>query len=155
MNILPWIAPESVPERSRIVPGRADPVRWLAVLLKLLCVALGGMCGASGRFLLSSWVSRSQLASAWPLGTASVNILGCFLFGLIWALGEQKVRLGPELRLAVFTGFLGSFTTFSTYVFESTELFNDGRTLAAFGGLMLQNGLGFACLALGLALGRI
>ncbi|MDX1963964.1 MAG: fluoride efflux transporter CrcB [Pirellulales bacterium] len=93
-----------------------------AWLLNLLCVAGGGASGS----LLRWWTAlgvKSLLGNAWPWGTLTVNILGCFLFGFgfQWSLARGVPDDHP-LRLLFFTGFLGAYTTYSTFAFDSHEL---------------------------------
>ena len=90
--------------------------------------------------------------SAFPLGTLAVNGLGCFLFGFIWAVAEERALLYTETRSIVLIGFMGAFTTFSTYVFESGQMLRDSEWLLAGGNFFAQNVLGLFCLYLGMVL---
>lgn len=120
---------------------------------KLIWLAAGGALGTLARYGLAGLVHR--LGDSFPWGTLTVNVLGCFLFGLIWSMTEQGLRMDGHLRLAVFTGFLGAFTTFSTYAFESGQMFRDSQWLLLAGNMMAQNGLGLAAVLLGFAIGRV
>jgi CrcB protein len=84
-----------------------------------------------------------------------VNLLGSFLFGLVFASFENRGGLPASLRLIALSGFLGAFTTFSTLMFEVVALLEGGRTGAAVLHLLVHNGLGLGCILLGLWLGRI
>ena len=87
---------------------------------KLLLIGVGGVLGTLCRFGISTWVDqRSQ--SVFPMGTLAVNLAGCFLAGLLFPLLDQA-GLTPDLRLAIFTGFLGGFTTFSAYGLQTVIL---------------------------------
>lgn len=121
------------------------------MLPKLLMLGLAGALGALSRYGLAGLVQR-WAGGSFPLGTFVVNILGCFLFGLIWGLLEH--RLGPQFRLVVLTGFMGAFTTFSTFAFESAGLLQHGQWAWALLNLAGQNVLGLALVIAGLALGR-
>ena len=90
-------------------------------MLKILAVMTGGSIGAACRYLLFLAVQRST-GPAFPTGTLAVNLLGSFLIGLLWSFFEGS-RLTNEVRLLIFTGFLGGFTTFSTFARETTQLF--------------------------------
>ena len=121
---------------------------------KLLLLALGGAAGTLSRVGLSVLVTRCT-TSAFPVGTLAVNLLGCLLFGLVWAAVDRRGNLSPALQLALLAGFMGAFTTFSTYAFESADLFRVYGLLRAGINVALQNVLGIACVIAGLALGRL
>lgn len=120
---------------------------------KVLWLLLAGALGTGARALLSGTVQRA-FGPKFPLGTACVNALGCLLFGLVWAYTEERFARGAELRFVVLTGFMGAFTTFSTFAFESAALFQASRPGLAVANLLLQNIVGIACVFGGLALGR-
>lgn len=80
--------------------------------------------------------------------------MGWFLFGLVWTLAEEPLIISGQTRFIVLTGFMGAFTTFSTFSFETGELLRDSEWLLAFGNLIGQNVLGLAFMFFGLALGR-
>lgn len=121
---------------------------------KLLLIAVAGGFGALSRYGLAGLVQR-WTDSMFPWGTAVVNVVGCFLFGLLWVAMEERFPVTPETRVIVLTGFMGAFTTFSTYMFETQRLLEDSQYLAAFGNLGLQNSLGLAAIILGLSLGKL
>jgi fluoride exporter len=118
----------------------------------VLWLIAAGASGTLARVALSTWVQR-QTTSGLPFGTAAVNLLGCFLFGLVFALASRHAQ-ADTLRLVLLGGFMGAFTTFSSYMFDTLRLLQEGRTLAALLNLGLQNGLGLAGLMLGIGLGR-
>lgn len=124
------------------------------MLEKLGLIALAGAIGTLARYWVSGLV-YDLLGKNFPWGTAAVNILGCFLFGLVWELGEGRMLIRAETRTIVLTGFMGAFTTFSTFIFESGGFIEDGRWLAALGNVSFQTVVGFAALFAGLALGRM
>ena len=124
------------------------------MLEKLGLIALAGAMGTLSRYWISGAV-YDLLGRGFPWGTAVVNILGCFLFGLVWEAGADRMLLRTESRTVLLTGFMGAFTTFSTFIFESGNLLEDGRYLALFANLGFQTLLGFAALFAGLALGRL
>ena len=94
--------------------------------MTILFIALGGALGSVARYLFSTTVLRVT-GSLFPLGTFAVNVVGCFVFGLIAGAAEQRVQLTPEWRLFLLVGVLGGFTTFSSYAFESFALVRDGQ----------------------------
>ena len=126
----------------------------MAIWQKLLLIALVGGLGALSRYGLSGLVLRATGAGL-PYGTLAVNVLGCFLFGLIWAMAAERMMISPELRTIILVGFLGSFTTLSTFIFESHSLLMDARWLPALGNLAVTNIAGLGLFALGLAIGRV
>ncbi|MCA9522158.1 MAG: fluoride efflux transporter CrcB [Myxococcales bacterium] len=88
--------------------------------VKVAVIALAGAVGAVSRFGLGILVTRA-LGVGFPWGTFVVNAAGCFVFGLLWSAGEHRA-IDPNTRMLLLTGFVGAFTTFSTFVFESFEL---------------------------------
>lgn len=120
---------------------------------KLLWLALAGGLGTLARYGLGGLVQR-WTGATFPWGTLSVNLLGCLLFGVVWAVAGERWVLRPELRLILLVGFMGAFTTFSTFVSETGQLLADSEWLLAAANVLLQNGMGLAMFFLGLAAGR-
>ena len=94
----------------------------------MIIVFTGSGIGGVARFAVQNWVARMD-QFVFPLGTFIVNIAGCFLIGLFYALGERGNLLTPEWRIALTTGFCGGFTTFSTFAFENMNLVRTGDYL--------------------------
>jgi len=120
---------------------------------KLLLIALAGAVGTLARYGLGGFV-QSHCGKIFPWGTVTVNLLGCLLFGVVWASLEERWSLGGEFRTIVLVGFMGAFTTFSTFVFETEQLLRDAEWLLAIGYFTLHNVGGLAAIVAGLALGR-
>ena len=118
-------------------------------LLNLVYVGVGGFLGSIGRYLLAGTVYRIFPNLNFPIGTAVVNILGCFLIGFIAGLVEVRNLLGPELRIFILIGLLGGFTTFSTFGFETFALLRDGAFIAAFANVLVQVIVGISAVWLG------
>lgn len=97
----------------------------------LLLVALGGGLGSVARYTLGGWVLHHTIDWRFPLGTFVVNVLGCFVAGLLAALAERYEFFPPEARLFLFTGLLGGFTTFSAFSLETMFLLRRGEILVA------------------------
>jgi CrcB protein len=123
------------------------------MMQKWIWLAGAGACGALARALLSDVVQRA-FGPTFPVGTFVVNILGAFLFGVVWSYTEARIESAAAVRLLVLTGFMGAFTTFSTLAYESAALIEASRYVTAGANLLLQNCLGIASVFAGLALGR-
>ena len=118
-----------------------------------LLVAVFGAAGAVSRYALDGWIS-DLTRGQFPWGTFVINLLGAFALGVVVALTTERLLPHPNWRVALGIGYLGSFTTFSTYAYESVKLAEDGAL-----GLALLNSVGMLALGLtaafcGLALGR-
>lgn len=92
----------------------------------LFLIALGGGVGSVCRYYGQLLVVR-YFAQPFPLGTLLVNVLGCLLIGLFYALAERGTIASPEMRLLLTTGFCGGFTTFSTFSYETLTLLENGH----------------------------
>ena len=99
-------------------------------MTKLLLVGTGGALGALLRYLLAGFVAERS-PGQFPLSTLLVNALGCLVIGSLMAVAESRAWFGAELRLLLFTGVLGSFTTFSTFGFDTYHLLRQGESGAA------------------------
>lgn len=121
---------------------------------KLLLIACAGALGTLARYSLSALV-QNLFSGEFPWGTFAVNIAGAFLFGLVWTLAEERLLISGETRIIILSGFMGAFTTFSTFMFETGELLRDAEWLLALSNLIAQNGIGILALFLGIAAGRL
>jgi CrcB protein len=124
------------------------------MLNKILLIAVAGAMGSLARYGLGSFVQRAA-GVGFPWGTTTVNIIGCLLFGLIWSLAEHRLELGGSFRVFALVGFMGAFTTFSTFQFETAQLLRDSQWLMACGNLLLQNSVGLLAVVGGMALGKL
>jgi CrcB protein len=120
---------------------------------KILMLAVAGMCGTLARYWLSGAV-YGIMGREFPWGTAAVNLLGCLLFGLIWVMADERQLLGAETRLVILVGFMGAFTTFSSLIFETSELMRGAQWTYAALNLVGQSILGFVAFAIGATIGR-
>lgn len=112
-------------------------------MVKLIFVGLGGFVGALSRYFLSGWLQQASRSVHFPYGTLGVNLLGCFFIGGLATLVETKGVLSPEMRCLILIGFLGSFTTFSTFGLETMNMFRDGRMFLPFVNIVMHLAVGF------------
>jgi CrcB protein len=120
---------------------------------KLALIGLGGLLGTLSRYWLSQAVDE-RTHSSFPYGTMIVNFAGCFAAGFLFQFLEQTV-ISPDLRLAVFTGFLGGFTTFSAYALQTFVLTQGGMMSLAAVNVIVSNVLGLAMVWLGAGASRL
>lgn len=124
----------------------------------LLSLAVGGSLGAVMRWGMHRWVdgrfAPAEGGTAFPWGILLVNVSGCFLFGWFFSFLEGREWAGDSLRLAVFTGFLGSFTTFSTFGWNTLELLRSGQAGLALGNVAASVLLGLVAVWAGFSFGR-
>jgi CrcB protein len=118
-----------VPAATRLV-SRAGMKRMESMAAYLL-VGVGGFLGANARFIVARWVG-ALIDTRFPLATFLINVSGSFVLGIIGTVVAEKVVANADaVRLALGVGFLGAFTTFSTFTFETHALFEDGSWLTA------------------------
>jgi len=121
--------------------------------MKWLAIALGGAAGSAARYAVGGWVQAAG-GARFPWGTAAVNLLGCLLIGLLAEWLGERALLPAAWRLPLLVGFLGAFTTFSTFAWENLQLLEGGRPGAALLNLLLQPACGLAGVWLGALAGR-
>jgi CrcB protein len=100
-------------------------------MARLLWVCLGGAIGTGARYLLSGWLLRLA-GPGFPYGTLAVNVIGSFLLGLIMQVSLTTEAIPPTLRLALTTGVMGGFTTYSTFNYETLVFFQEDAWLLGF-----------------------
>lgn len=123
--------------------------------MNYLIVFLGAGIGGVLRFVMSPAVQRSCNDWSFPIGTFSVNILGCFIIGLLGQLAESRGLFQGETRLFLLVGILGGFTTFSTFGYETFQLLRGGEIWYALANAFLQVVLGLSSVWLGFVIGRL
>jgi len=119
----------------------------------LLLVGAGGFIGSVLRYLAAQFV-QNKFLSAFPFGTLSVNVIGCFAIGCIFALAE-KGNLSAEWRLFLATGICGGFTTFSAFSIETISLMKEGQMTGAFLYILASIALGLGATFLGIVLVKL
>ena len=124
-------------------------------MLKLGIIAVGGAIGALARYAMGGFVQQALKAASFPAGTLAVNLTGCFLIGIGGGLIESRQFFSPEMRSFVFIGFLGSFTTFSTFGLESFNLVRDGQWVLAAANIGVSVIVGLAAVLAGSMLARL
>jgi CrcB protein len=124
------------------------------MIQKLAWLALAGALGTLARYGLAGLVQRLS-GGSFPWGTLIVNLLGCFLAGLLWGMFEKRGVVTALPRTVLLVGFLGAFTTFSTMTLETTEMLRASELVYATANLTLQNGIGLAAIFAGTMLGRM
>ena len=126
------------------------------MLVKLLLLAAAGAAGTLARYGLHAATHRWLFPAPhglFPWGTVAVNAAGCLAFGLVFGLTETRTHLPPATRLVLLTGFMGAFTTFSTFAHDTAHLARAGSVGLAAANLAAHNVAGLALAALGFALG--
>jgi CrcB protein len=123
-------------------------------LLPIVLIALGGAAGTLARYGVSIACARSAQRWNFPIGTLAVNLLGCFLIGLLNGLFVDRVTVRPEVRLALVVGFLGGFTTFSSYAWETAALLEKRDAFRVAANLLASNLAGVLLAVAGYAIGR-
>ncbi len=93
---------------------------------RFLLISLGAVLGANLRYWVSDWANQ-RWETQFPLGTLIVNLIGCFVLSFFMSITAERFIIDPRLRLFFTVGFLGAFTTFSTYSFESVNLISNGQ----------------------------
>ena len=128
--------------------GAVPPAAWT-----ILALTVGGTLGVNARYWLGLLVAR-WLGARFPWATVGINVTGSFAIGLVAMVLAERRWADPHLRIFAITGFLGGYTTFSSYLFETITLWERGDRRAALGNLFGSLALGLLAVLLGMALGR-
>jgi len=118
----------------------------------ILLVALGGALGSVGRFKLSGLVMHQSIGWRFPLGTFAVNVAGCLIIGVLAGLAVKENYFSADLRLFLFTGIVGGFTTFSAFGLETFYLLQRHELLVAVSYVLLSIVIGLLAIWLGFSL---
>lgn len=124
------------------------------IALHLVYIAAGGATGAVLRFLVGRAI-QGDVPGAFPIGTLSVNIIGCFLIGVLAGLFTGEIGQREELRMLLVVGLLGGFTTFSSFGLETIALLGEGDLRGASIYVLASNGIGISAAWLGSRLGSL
>jgi CrcB protein len=117
-------------------------------LKNILLVLAGSAAGGSARYITSMLI-QSKNNTSFPMGTFAINILGCFIIGMVYAVAARNATTGSDIKLLLATGFCGGFTTFSAFAFENLELFKSGQQLTALIYIIISVVLGILAVVLG------
>ena len=118
-----------------------------------LWIALGAVVGASARYFISGYVARI-FSTTFPYGTLIINLTGSLVLGFFLILAGERLLLDPRWRLLIAIGFCGSYTTFSSYAFESFALMEQGQWLLMAVNILASNALCLAAVLAGAAIAR-
>ena len=123
------------------------------MLQRMAWLALAGAAGTLVRYGLGGW-AQAHWGNSFPWGTWLINGTGWFLFGVVWTLAEERFLIPAEWRVIALTGFMGAYTTFSSYMFEASQMIRQGQWAYAAAIFAGENALGFLLMMLGFAVGR-
>ena len=121
--------------------------------MRTIWVGIAGFFGAITRYALGGWLSE-RIGGAFPWETFIINVSGCFALGFLFTLLTERFLPHPTLRIAVTVGFLGAYTTFSTFAFETMRLSEDGAVLLAALNIVGSVGAGLLAVYAGTWAGR-
>ena len=124
------------------------------MLLKILLPALAGTLGTLTRYGTGVLVQR-RATGYFPWPTFAVNMAGCFLFGAFYAFAEERSGWTGETRLVVLTGFMGAYTTYSAFAYDTAAFIRESQWLLAATNILAQNVLGVALLLIGIFVGKL
>ena len=116
--------------------------------MNYLIIGVGGFVGAISRYMLAVWIGE-RWGRSFPLGTFVINVSGSFLIGLLMTVMAERFTENPQWRLFLVVGFLGAYTTFSTFEYETGALLKDSEWLFAGLNVVLSVVVGFIALKLG------
>lgn len=121
---------------------------------RFVLIALGAALGANARYFVGQWTG-GRFGPGFPYGTFLVNVTGSLILGFVVTLALGRFTISPEARLFLAVGFLGSYTTFSSYAVESLELIQRGNLWAGLLNIAGNNLVGLACVLLGVYLAKV
>jgi CrcB protein len=122
-------------------------------MTRVLLISLGAILGANARYFIADWAGN-RWGVAFPYGTLIANVSGSLLLGFVVGLSSGRIGLAPEARLLVAVGFLGSYTTFSSYTVDSLNLVAAGHLWSGVANIVLNNGMGLIAALLGILIAR-
>ncbi len=118
------------------------------MMINYLIIGVGGFLGAIARYAIGVWIGQ-KWGRIFPFGTFVINVSGSFFIGLLMPLFTERFMVNPQWRLFLVVGFLGAYTTFSTFEYETGRLIKDGEWLVATMNVVLSVFVGFVALKIG------
>ena len=122
-------------------------------MIDLILVGSGSFLGGNARYILATFIAN-RFGSAFPYGTLIINVTGSLVIGVLLTYILERSNLNPNYRLVFVVGFLGAYTTFSTYTFDALTLMQDGQWFRSIIYLVGTVALGMICVAGGMLVGR-
>lgn len=123
-------------------------------LEKILLISVGAILGANARYWIGDWIAQ-RWGTSFPYGTFIINVTGSLLIGFFISLTTERISIDPRWRYMVVVGFLGAYTTFSTYTLESMNLFERGQWQLGLVDVLGSVIIGLIAVGLGMMLGRL
>lgn len=123
-------------------------------MIRALYVGIGGFFGAIARYLIDGWISN-LVFTPFPLSTFVINVTGSFALGLFMTLATERFAIGSSLRPLIAIGFIGAYTTFSTFSLETVRLIEDGSNALALANVALSVIFGIGAIFAGILVARI
>src|SRR5689334_16883069 len=121
---------------------------------RYLMIALGGAAGAIARYQVAA-VIQARIPAGFPLGTLVVNITGCLVMGIAMTLLTERLVVHPNWRYLIPIGFIGAYTTFSTFEYETFQAVAEGSFLIGIGNIVASVVAGYVALWVGVAAARL
>ena len=119
--------------------------------MEYLVIGIGGFLGANARYLVAGWAAQ-RFGTTFPYGTFIINVSGSFILGLFLVVVQERTFIHPNYRLFFAVGFLGAYTTFSTFTYESLRLLQDGSILLGLTNIFASVVVGLLGVVLGVVL---
>jgi CrcB protein len=151
-------AAEAIAEVEGLTEELAEdrPARWrwrerCAPFVPNFAISVGGVLGANARYLVGDWAA-ARWGTSFPFGTLLINVSGCLVLGFYLTLVTERFTGRASTRFLVTTGFLGAYTTFSTFTLDTVQLALSGAVLPALMNVLTSAFLGLAAVAVGIAM---
>ncbi len=123
-------------------------------MYKLISIGIGGFIGAISRYYISG-ITYEKFGTDFPYGTLAVNVIGAFILGFLMSMTESRLLLNPAMKSTVTIGFLGAFTTFSTFSYETAVLLQGGDLYRALANIFISVIAGLVAVLAGIKLGHL